>query len=162
LAQVDFFLKLESVQGESQDAKHKNEIDILSFSFNVKNPTSIGSGTGGAGAGKVQFNEFTVKAHTSSASPVMFGSCCDGSHFKTATLTCRKAGGQQQEYLTYTFKTVFVTSVTPHSVDGDPVPVETVTFVYGSLHVSYKPQQATGAAGPAIERGWSQIQNKAL
>ncbi len=35
--------------------------EIKDFSFGVENPTTIGSATGGAGAGKIKFNEFTIK-----------------------------------------------------------------------------------------------------
>ena len=33
MAQVDYFLKLDGIPGESVDSKHKDEIDIMSFSF---------------------------------------------------------------------------------------------------------------------------------
>src|SRR2546422_11006287 len=76
--------------------------EIKDFSFGVENPTTIGSATGGAGAGKVKFNEFTIKKTTDKASPLFFKSCVSGTHFKEVKLTVRKAGGDQFEFLTIT------------------------------------------------------------
>ena len=39
----------------------KPAFEIKDFSFGVENPTTIGSATGGAGAGKIKFNEFEIK-----------------------------------------------------------------------------------------------------
>ncbi len=36
-------------------------VEVNDFGFGVENPTTIGSATGGAGAGKIKFNEFTIK-----------------------------------------------------------------------------------------------------
>jgi hypothetical protein len=46
--------------------------EIKDFSFGVENPTTIGSATGGAGAGKIKFNEFSITKTTDSASPNFF------------------------------------------------------------------------------------------
>jgi len=35
MATVDYFLKLDGIEGESQDYKHKGEIDVESFSWGV-------------------------------------------------------------------------------------------------------------------------------
>jgi type VI secretion system secreted protein Hcp len=67
--------------------------EIKDFSFGVENPTTIGSATGGAGAGKVTFSELTIKKTTDSASPVFFKNLVSGNHYKQVTLTMRKAGG---------------------------------------------------------------------
>ena len=118
--------------------------EIKDFSFGVENPTTIGSATGGAGAGKVQFNEFTIKKTTDSASPVFFRNCVAGSHYAKVTLTMRKAGGDPssagQPFLTYTFGTVFTTKIN-WSGPGDEGPEESITFVYGALSVDYHPQK---------------------
>ena len=51
---VDYFLKLDGIQGESVDEKHKDEIQIMSFSWGGSQTSSV-AGTGGSGAGKVRF-----------------------------------------------------------------------------------------------------------
>jgi type VI secretion system secreted protein Hcp len=48
MAQSDFFLKNDGVEGEAQDDKHKGEIDIDSFHIDAAN---MGSGHYGSGSG---------------------------------------------------------------------------------------------------------------
>ena len=46
MAQVDMFLKLTNIKGEAQDAKHKDEIDVLTWSFGMSQSGSAHGGTG--------------------------------------------------------------------------------------------------------------------
>jgi type VI secretion system secreted protein Hcp len=121
--------------------------EIKNFSFGVENPTTIGSATGGAGAGKIKFNEFTITKTTDSASPVFFKNLATGAHYKNVKLEMRKAGGDPrttgQPFLTYTFGTVFTTKIN-WSGPGDEGPEESITFVYGTLGVEYKQQKPDG------------------
>jgi len=83
---VDYFLKLDGIPGESTDAKHKDEIDTLAFSWGVSQSGSSGPG-GGGGAGKAVFEDLLVVARTSKASPKLLLACASGQHIKTAVLT---------------------------------------------------------------------------
>ena len=118
--------------------------EIKSFSFGVENPTTIGSATGGAGAGKIKFNEFTIKKTSDSASPFFFLNAATGAHYKTVTIQMRKAGGDPQSagkpFLIYKFGTVFTTKI-DWSGPGDEGPEESITFVYGQFVVQYQPQK---------------------
>jgi type VI secretion system secreted protein Hcp len=160
----DAFLKIETpaVAGESSDAKHKGEIELFSFSLGAANPTTIGSATGGAGAGKVSFSSFSIMKKTDKTSPILFQACANGNHYAKATVTLRKAsGGDPVEYLKYTFGTVFVESVQwSGSSGGDDAPAESVSFVFGKLEVDYQPQGADGKPqGGAIHGGWDVTKN---
>ncbi len=131
--------------------------EIKDWSFGVENPTTIGSATGGAGAGKVKFNEFTIKKTVDAASPALFKACASGVHYKTVTLTVRKAGATSP-YLTYTFGTVFISAVNFASpVPGDPQPMDAITMVYGTLTVTEAP-----TSGSPVTAGWDQITNRLL
>jgi len=55
---ADMFLKIDGIEGESTDSKHKNEIELQSFSWGATQPGSAGHG-GGAGVGKVQVHDFS-------------------------------------------------------------------------------------------------------
>ena len=46
------FIKMDSITGESRDAKHKGEIDVLSWSWGVTNHPSEIAGKVGAVSGK--------------------------------------------------------------------------------------------------------------
>ena len=45
----DIFAKLGDIKGESLDAKHKDEIEVLSFSWGVTNTAAPGAAAGAVG-----------------------------------------------------------------------------------------------------------------
>src|SRR5262245_23407846 len=96
----DIFAKIGDIKGESLDDKHKGEIDVLSFSCGVDNAGSSATG-GGAGVGIASFHDLTFVHKIDKASPILMQACAGGDHFKDATITHRKAGKGQQEYLIY-------------------------------------------------------------
>jgi type VI secretion system secreted protein Hcp len=159
----DAFLKIETpnVAGESTDNKHKGEIEIYSFSLGASNPTTIGSATGGAGAGKVSLSSFNFMKKTDKVSPVLFQACASGVHYDKVTVTMRKAGETPVEYLTYTFGTVFVESVQwSGSSGGDDTPTESVSFAFGKMQIDYQPQGPDGKPlGGAVHGGWDAVKN---
>ena len=105
--------------------------EIKDFPFGVENPTTIGSGTGGAGAGKIKFNEFTIKKTSDGASPAFFKNCCVGAHYKTVTIDMRKAGGDPKSvarpFLQFELETVYVTKI-DWSGPGDEGPETDFNF----------------------------------
>src|SRR6266699_3022978 len=107
---ADMFLKIDGIEGESTDHAHKGEIELLGFSIGATQPASSGIG-GGGGVGKVQLQDFHFTKHHDKASPKLFEACCTGKHTPKVTLTCRKAGGSQQEFLKWTLSEVLISSV---------------------------------------------------
>src|SRR6476659_7696477 len=106
----DIFGKLGDIKGESLDSKHKDEIEVLSFSWGVTNAGSMAHGTGG-GEGKATFHDLSFVHKIDKASPVLMQACATGVHLKEATITGRKAGKGQQEYLIIKMNDVIVTAV---------------------------------------------------
>src|SRR5205807_72834 len=100
---VDMFLKLDDLKGESEDYKHKNEIDVLSWSWGMSQSGTTHMGTGG-GAGKVSVDDLSFTKYVDRGSPTLIISCCSGKHFKQGVLTVRKAGEMPLEYLKITMK----------------------------------------------------------
>jgi type VI secretion system secreted protein Hcp len=141
-AAVDAFLKLEGVPGESSKPGHTGQIEIYSWSFGVTHPAAAAatmSRSQGGGSGKVSLHEFTITKVVDSASPALFRSSTNGQHYPRAVLYVRKAGGEQQPYLVYTFTNVMVTSVKPGGAGGEGHATETITFAYEAMSVSYAP-----------------------
>ena len=95
---VDMFMKIDTVDGESKDSKHKKDIDVLAWSWGMSNSGSAHVG-GGAGAGKVNVQDLSFTKWVDSATPKLALACCDGKHFKDATLVVRKAGEKPVEYI---------------------------------------------------------------
>jgi len=154
MAQVDYFLKIEGIDGESTDASHKGEIEILSFSWGVTNPSSIGSQGGGAGAGKVSLSDFHFTTKTSKASPALFLNAVNGKHLKIAVLTARKAGGKQGvEFLKITMEDVLVSSYQSQGSDSE-VPSDQASLNFGKVTVSFQPQRADGSVDNSVTGSW--------
>jgi len=156
----DIFLKLDGIEGESEDSKHKNEIQVETYSGGVSNPTSMGHGTGG-GVGKAQHQDVHFTATVGKASPKLFLACSGGDHIPKAVFTFRKAGKDQQEYLKVTLSDVMVSSVSfqDHSAGGD-LAHESVSLAFTKIEQEYKPQKADGTLGGAIQSGWDLKANK--
>jgi len=157
MAQVDYFLKLDGVDGESQDAKHKGEIELDSFSWGEVNSGSATQG-GGGGMGKVSPQDFHIVKRIDKSSPKLFIACAAGDHFTKGVLIARKAGGEQQEYLKLTFENLMVSS---YQIGGSEVlPVEQVSLNFAKLEVSYKPQKADGTLDAEVKQKYDFAGNK--
>jgi type VI secretion system secreted protein Hcp len=129
-------------------------IAVEDFAWSAENPTTIGSATGGAGAGKIKFNEFVITKKVDEMSPLLYKQMSFGAHAQTATLTVRRA--ESAPYATFTFKTVFITKM-DYSGASQEVPTENVHFVVGSWTL----ESSNGKGGKAAKHGWNQVLNKA-
>ena len=143
----DIFAKIGDIKGESPDDKHKDEIEVLSYSWGVTNAGSMAHGTGG-GEGKATFHDMSFVHNIDKASPVLMQACATGTHYKDATITHRKAGKGQHEYLVIKMNDVIVTGVTHGgSSDGHS---ENVTLAFAKVNVEYKPQKADGTLDAGV------------
>jgi len=157
-----WFLKIDGIVGDSIDANHKDEIDVLSWSWGVTHAGGgAGPGGGGGGAGKAAFQDFHFLSKISKASPALFLSCATGTHHKSAALSgVRTAGkGASKEFLQYKLSDVTVTS-DQHAGNEGEAPVEKFSLNYSKIEVTYTPQSPTGAAGVPIRAGFDVKTNK--
>jgi type VI secretion system secreted protein Hcp len=146
---ADIYLKLGDIKGESTDDKHKDEIDVLSWSWGVVNPTSMASG-GGGGKGKVDFHDLSFTHYVDKASPNLLKMCATGEHIKDATFIQRKQGKGQQEFLVIKLNDVMVSSVQDGGSGGGDHPVENVTLAFAKIDYEYKAQKADGSLDAGI------------
>lgn len=155
-AASDYFLKIDGVDGESADSKHKGEIDIKSWSWGAsQSSTSVG---GGGGAGKVSMQDFTFTKHVDKSTPKLFEALATGKHLKEAKFVVR--GSSATEYLTITLSDVIVTSYSTGGSSGDDRPMEEISLNFGQIKMSYVEQDAKGAAGASVDFGWDLKANK--
>jgi type VI secretion system secreted protein Hcp len=145
---ADIFAKLGDIKGESLDDKHKGEIEVLSYSWGVTYAGSLGAGTGG-GAGKATFRDLSIVHKIDKASPVLMQACATGTHIKEATITHRKAGKGQQEYLVIKMNDIIITGVAPSESSGE-AGSEIVTLAFAKVDFEYKPQKADGSLDAGI------------
>lgn len=160
----DCFLQIKGSNaptGESTDSAYSKWIELESFSFGASNPSTIGSGTPGSGAGRVALSTFNVLKPYDNASPDLFLGCCLGNHFESATVVLRKAGGGQIVFLQYDFKEVYIDSVQQSGAAGaGDKPSESVSFSFQQVQVTYTPQTAQGGKGTPNVKGWNVTTNE--
>ena len=148
MAAVDYFIKFDGIKGETADAKHKDEVDVESWSWGETLQGPSGAG-GGGGAGKVAMQDFHFVMKLNKASIGLMKACATGQHIKVATFTARKAGKDQQEFLTVKLTDVLVSSFQSGGFEGSQaVPTDQVSLNFAKIEVDYKPQKADGTLGP--------------
>jgi type VI secretion system secreted protein Hcp len=160
MAQVDYFLKVKGIDGESADGKHKGEIDVESWSWG-ETQSGTGHFGGGGGAGKVQMQDFHFVMKMNKATPKLMLACASGEHIAEALLTCRKAGKDQQEFLKIKFTDLLVSSYqTGGSHGSDVVPTDQISLNYAKIEFEYKEQKADGSLGGTEKAGWDVKKNQ--
>jgi type VI secretion system secreted protein Hcp len=155
----DVFAKIGAIKGESKDRKHPDEIEVLFWSWGVAQSGSISPG-GGAGAGKATFDALGFTHQVDKASPLLMKACATGQHIPGATITARKAGKGQHEYLVIKLTDVIVSGVS--SSRGEDGTHEDVTLQFAKVDVGYTPQKTDGSAGTTIHFAFDIKANKVL
>jgi type VI secretion system secreted protein Hcp len=154
----DIFVKLGDIKGESLDDKHKDEIEVLSFSWGVTN-SGVVAGGGGGSAGKATFHDLSIVHNLDKASPLLLKACATGTRIKDAIMTHRKAGKGRQEYLVVKLSDVTVTAVTHGGDAGQPI-LENVTLAFAKVDFEYKPQKPDGSLDAGIQFKYDLKANK--
>ena len=162
MAKGDMFLKLEGIEGESADDKKKSQIEIDSFSIGGSNTGSFSTATGG-GTNKVNLQDMHFTKTIDKSSPNLFAGVTLGKHIAKATITVRKAGGdEQKDYFTITLTPCMVSSYSISGHNGGGMPTESFSLNFDKIVFDYKTQTDTGALGPSIPAGWQVSTNKAV
>jgi type VI secretion system secreted protein Hcp len=161
MAQVDAFLKLDGIKGETQDAQHKGEIEVLNWNWALTNTGSAHYGQG-MGAGKVQVGDIHILKRVDTSTAVLMKACSTGQHIASGALTVRKAGGTALEYMKIDLQQILVSSVRPSSDPNSPFLMEDVALNFAQFKVTYTPQDAQGAGGASVDFGYNIQQNKVV
>ncbi|HEY5512337.1 MAG TPA: type VI secretion system tube protein Hcp [Geomonas sp.] len=146
---VDMFLKIDGIKGESQDDKHKDEIDVLAWSWGASQSGSAHTG-GGGGAGKVTVQDISFTKYVDKASPLLLKACCNGQHVHEINLVVRKAGEKPLEYLKLKLNDCLVSSVSTGGSGGEDRLTENVALNFAKFQVTYTAQDAKGAAAGEV------------
>ena len=156
---VDMFIKIGDIQGESADGKHAKEIDVLSWSWGMSQSGTTHTG-GGGGSGKVSVQDINFVKFVDASTHALIKACCDGSHFKEAKLTVRKAGKEALEYIKLTMKEVIVTSVATGGSGGEDRLTESISLNFAEFKLEYTPQKDDGTGDSAKEVAWNIAKNQ--
>jgi type VI secretion system secreted protein Hcp len=155
----DIFLKIAGIDGESQDAAHKNEIDVGSWEWQVLQESNMQQGSGG-GSGKATVKDLSFVHNVDRASPNLMKFCLTGKHIPEAVLTVRKAGGTPLEYLKLTMSDVVITNVQPAGSSQDEIIKERVNLAFAKIKQEYTVQNQQGGSGGAVTAGYDIKLNK--
>jgi type VI secretion system secreted protein Hcp len=159
MAQVDAFLKLDGIKGESQDAKHAGEIEVLNWNWALTNSGSAHYGQG-AGAGKVQVGDIHILKRVDTATPILMKACATGQHIASGTMTIRKSGGTALEYFKVDLTEILISSIRPASDPNSPFLMEDVALNFATFKVTYTPQDDKGAGGATVDFGYNIQKNQ--
>lgn len=155
----DIFLKINGIDGESQDSAHKNEIEVMNWGWRISQESNMHAGSGG-GAGKATVDDLAFEHYVDRASPNLMKYCLTGKHINEATLVARKAGGNPLEYLKITMSDVIVTKVQPSGSSGDERMREQVHISFSKVKQEYVVQNAQGGSGGAVTASYDIKDNK--
>ena len=140
---TEIFAKIGDIKGESLDTKHKDEIDVLSFAWGVTNPGPTGGGTG-SGTGKPTFQDLQIVHAIDNATPALLLACATGRRIAEATISHRKAGENQQDFLIVKLSDVTITSVGQTGAEVQPY-AETIALKYRKVDLNYRRQKPDGS-----------------
>jgi type VI secretion system secreted protein Hcp len=144
----DIFLKLGDIKGESTDDKHKDWIEVLSWSWG----TSTGTGKTKRGTAPAQcVNDLVLTKNVDSSSPALIMNGVLGQPAKEATLAMRKAGKEQQEFLVIKMTDVLVSSYqTGGSSQSEAQLMDQLVLHFSSISGEYRPQRPDGSLGTPV------------
>jgi len=156
---VDFFLKLDGINGEATDQNHKNEISVLSWSWGATQTSSVAGG-GGSGAGKATLADLHIVKSYDAASVPLFKALLKGDHIGNGVLTANKSAGADagKPFLKVTLTELFVTSV--QSSGSSEIPTESVSLSYATIKIEYSKQNEQGVLTAAGSVTFDVKQNK--
>jgi len=160
----DAFLKIDGIPGESTDDKHKDWIEILSYSHGLSQPAAGARSTGGAASGeRCNHQDFSIVKVLDKASPKLALYCCNGTHIKSVKLELCRATGDKQKYMEYLLSDVIVSGVRPggSAQGGENLPLEEVSFNYGKIEWTYtETDHKTGKPKGDVKANWDLVANK--
>jgi type VI secretion system secreted protein Hcp len=176
MAQLDYFIKIDQIPGESTDEKHKDEIEVLSYTFGMKHGDAGSTSTGGARtAGRVAHRPFQFSKVTDKASAKLLEKCCNGTHIPKAVFTAHRATDQKQKYLQIDFTDIIVSSWSSTQLPttergagaeaggGVMLQEEAVELNYGSIKFTYTAtDHKTGKPAGDVVAGWDLVANKKI
>jgi len=160
----DCFIQIKDIPGESTDDKHKDWIEVLSYSHGLSQPSSGSSSSGGGRSSeRCNHEDFSITKTLDKASPKLALYCCNGAHIDKITIDLCRASKDKQRYMQYILSNAIVSRVRPGgaSKGEGALPVEEVSFNYGKIEWVYtETAHDTGKAKGDVKAYWDLTANK--
>ena len=157
------YLKIDGADGTSTDSEHAKWIELESYSFGGSQQSTQAHG-GGAGAGKVSFQDFHFTAKAGTDSPVVFGYMCEGEHIKKVELHAVKVGGKGAKmiFMKIVLENAFMSGFQLSDSSGGGDPTGSYSLNFAKATYTYTGQKDDGSKAADITKGWDTKLNKAV
>ena len=156
---TEVFLKIDGIKGEVTDVNHKDEVELLGWSWGVSEAL-ISSGSGTTVGGTPKVGSFAVTKQVDRASPRLLEACLTAKHINEVVLTQRRAGAGKFSFLTIMLKDVLISSLADSDTGAAPRPTENVAFVFSKVIYEYVPQKPNGQPDTPVTLRWDVKANK--
>jgi type VI secretion system secreted protein Hcp len=153
LSTIKAFIKIDGIDGQSTDDKHKGQIDVVRYTYGGAQPTVRASHGGARSGAGVEIDRFAFTHFVDKATPNLFKALCTGKPVAKIAFELCRSTGDSTPYLTITMEDVLVSAVANgEMVDGSVVPAETVGLDYGKITIAYtETDPKTGVKGGKVE-----------
>jgi type VI secretion system secreted protein Hcp len=146
-AAVDYFLKLDGIDGESTTKGFEKQIEIQSWSWGVSQAaTGSARQPGKSCPSDVHFAKFSDKA-----TPPLIGAAMGGTVTPNAILIGLRppdGSGAPQVYIKYEMKNVMITSFQTGGSSGGGIATDNFSLSFTSAIVTYFTQRSDGSTEP--------------
>lgn len=153
-SQFDCYLKLDGIKGESLNDKHKDQIEVVSFTHTITQPVSSTRSTaGGASTGRSNHGDIQIGAFLDISYPTLAVQASSGKPVATGQIDFCRAGGTQLVFLTIKMEEILISHVTlsanqtATNEQGDQLPIMNFHLNYGKIEWTYTQQKRKDGSG---------------
>lgn len=152
----DAYLKIEGINGESEDERHRNWIEVQSVLYAVHQPRAEALSTaGGHTTGRADLYPISFKKLADLSSPVLLQTCAAGKTLSKAVFEFMRADGDGKPipYFKIELENLIIASITPDSGEGGLI-VERVQLAYARIRWHYLKQSIRGGTQGNTSGSW--------
>jgi type VI secretion system secreted protein Hcp len=157
----DAFIKIDDIDGESNDAKHSGWIEIRHYSFNENQKISkTVSSAGGATAERVSFSNFHFSKFIDKSTPKLSLACAAGTHIDNVVIELCRAGGGKMKFMEYRLSNCLISKVKTEAIGRLRIPIDVIYIDFGKIQIAYTQQsRKNGTAMGNVVTGWDLQRN---
>lgn len=157
MAQVNYFLKIDDIKGESVNEQHKGWIEITSMSLGFSNPVAIGPD--GPQPGKVSFSDFVWTQPVDAAVPPLFSALATGLPLNKVDFHAQVVGARKPENVfQLQFEKAGMSSMSISGGSGS-MPYVSASLTFAKLTMTYIPMRADGTFAKPVIASWDLTTN---
>jgi type VI secretion system secreted protein Hcp len=157
------YVDLGDIKGNSQDAKHKEWIEVLSIGQSVNrniNPTS--KPREALTKSQVMLGGIELQKNADESSPELVGAVCEGHVFPEVTIDLVRVSPEGNEvFYQWVLKDAYIANYSVSGAnEGMVETIENLTMCYNEIKWSYKKKDEKGKPQGSVDAGWNVGANK--